>query len=62
MGFSKFGFLVALFAMYALLGCIMDGAGMIVLTVPCCRRRCRNTTSISSGLAYSSFSSWNSVC
>ena len=33
-GFSQFGFLVALFAMYALLGCIMDGAGMIVLTVP----------------------------
>jgi tripartite ATP-independent transporter DctM subunit len=34
LGFNKLGFLVSLFIMYAVLGCIMDGAGMIVLTVP----------------------------
>ncbi len=33
-GLSQFAFLAALLVMYALLGCVMDGAGMIVLTVP----------------------------
>jgi TRAP-type C4-dicarboxylate transport system permease large subunit len=34
LGLGQFGFLVALLAMYSVLGCVMDGAGMIVLTVP----------------------------
>jgi tripartite ATP-independent transporter DctM subunit len=34
LGLGKFGFLTALLVMYALLGCVMDGAGMLVLTVP----------------------------
>lgn len=33
-GFSKTQFLLALLVMYALLGCVMDGAAMLVLTIP----------------------------
>lgn len=34
LGLGKVGFLTILLVMYALLGCVMDGAGMLVLTVP----------------------------